>query len=62
MAPRESPSGDGDAVLLYSLSKRKKWAYPISEGRGRYGESHHIFPDLVLDDERLGSSFRQIRD
>ena len=57
-----SSSSDEELFLLENidlkLCKRKVGIHEINRGRGRFGEYHHLFPQLKLDKVRFFSYMR----
>jgi hypothetical protein len=35
------------------LKRERSWVHEINQLRGRYGEYHHLFPQLKADGERV---------
>ena len=38
--------------------EREYWIHPINDARETLGEFHHLFPDLIQDNERFKSYLR----
>lgn len=55
----DDSSSDEELVMLYSVCcQRSKWVHSINEKRAKYGEFHHLVPELELDEERFKTYFR----
>lgn len=48
----------GEEIERETRKKKRKWVHEINLKRQEYGEFHHLFPDLLEDEQKFFKYFR----